>query len=120
MRDNIDIIESDKINYSPYSLMNMCDMFILSSLSESFGMVRVEALSLGLPVITTDVAYTKELIEDKYGIVVENSEKGIYEGIKQAITDENLVINLKEKVKNYSYENKNKEILDKITKVLEE
>jgi len=118
--DNIDIIESNKINYSPYSLMKQCDMFILSSFSESFGMVRVEALSLGLPVITTNVAYTKELIEDKYGIVVENSEKGIYEGIKQVITDNMLVKNLKEKVKNYSYENKNKEILDKITKLLEE
>lgn len=116
----IDIIESDKINYSPYSLMKRCDMFVLSSLSESFGMVRVEALTLGLPVITTNVAYSKELIQDKYGIIVENSEQGIHEGIKQVITDKSLVEKLRGQVKNYSYEEKNKEILDKITKLLEE
>lgn len=116
----IDIIESDKINYSPYSLMKQCDIFIMSSLSESFGMVRVEALSLGLPVLTTDVAYTRELIDDKYGLVVENSEQGIYEGIKKVVEDKTLVTNLKDQVKDYSYETKNIEILDKITKLLEE
>ncbi len=120
LTESIDIIESDKIGYNPYAFMKECDMFVLSSLSESFGMVRVEALTLGLPVITTDVAYTKELIQDKYGIVVENSEQGINEGIKQVITNSELVENLKEQVKGYSYENKNKEILDKITKLLEE
>lgn len=120
LTENIDIIESDKVAYSPYALMKQCDLFVLSSLSESFGMVRVEALTLGLPIVTTDVAYTKELIEDKYGIIVENSEQGIYNGIKQAITNSELVEKLKEQVKSYSYENKNKEILDKITKLLEE
>lgn len=117
---NIDIIESDKIANNPYAFMKECDMFVLSSLSESFGMVRVEALTLGLPVITTDVAYTKELIQDKFGIVVENSERGIYEGIKQAITNSEFVEKLKKQVKDYSYENKNKEILEKIQKMLEE
>lgn len=120
LTENIDIIESDRITYSPYALMKQCDMFVLSSLSESFGMVRVEALTLGLPIITTEVAYTQELIQDKLGIVVENSEQGIYDGIKQAITNSKLVEKLKEQVKNYSYENKNKEILDKIIKLLEE
>lgn len=120
LKDNIDIIESDKITYNPYALMKECDMFVLSSLSESFGMVRVEALTLGLPVITTDVAYTKELIQDKFGIIVENSEQGIYDGIKQAITNSEVVEKLKRQVKDYSYENKNKEILDKVTKLLEE
>lgn len=120
LKTNIDIIESNKINYSPYILMKQCNMFILSSLSESFGMVRVEALTLGLPVITTDVAYTKELIHNKYGIIVENSEYGIYDGIKRVTTDKKLVEKLREQVKEYSYENKNQEILDKITKLLEE
>lgn len=120
LTESIDIIETDKITYSPYALMKECDMFVLSSLSESFGMVRVEALTLGLPVITTDVAYTQELMQDKYGVVVENSDQGIYNGIKQVITNSEFVEKLKERVKHYSYENKNKEILGKITKLLEE
>lgn len=120
LQDTIDIIESNKINYSPYALMKLCDVFVLSSLSESFGMVRVEALSLGLPVITTDVAYTDELIQNKYGIIVENSALGIYEGIRKVVIDNGLLNQIKQNVNNYSYENKNKEILDKITKLLEE
>ena len=120
LQDNISIIETDRIKFSPYSLMKQCDIFVLSSLSESFGMVRVEALTLGLPVLTTDVAYTKELIEDKYGIVVENSHKGLYEGMKQVITQRNLLEKLKQQVKDYSYEKKNTEILDKINSLLEE
>ncbi len=116
----IDILESNKLEASPYAIMKQCDLFILSSHSESFGMVRVEALSLGLPVITTDVAYTQELIENKYGIVVENSEQGIFNGIKLMLQDETLVEKLKLQVHDYSYSNKNKLILDKIEKLLEE
>lgn len=120
LEDSIELIESSSINYSPYALMKECDLFILSSLSESFGMVRVEALTLGLPVITTNVAYTNDLIENKYGIVVENSEQGILDGIRQVVTNNKLAEELRKIVNGYSYDNNNKKILDKITKLLEE
>lgn len=120
IQEHIDIIDNKIFNYNPYAFMKQCDLYILSSTSESFGMVRVEALSLGLPVITTNVAYTNELIQDKYGIIVENSNYGIYKGLKEVITNSELVETLKQKVSNYSYESNNKDILKKIQKLLEE
>ncbi len=116
----IDIIDTNKIKINPYALMNICDLFVLSSRSESFGMVRVEALTLKLPVITTSVANAEELIQNKFGLVVESSKQGIYEGLKKVILDEDLVLKLKSNVKDYSYDNKNNEIIDQINKLLEE
>jgi glycosyltransferase involved in cell wall biosynthesis len=39
---------------NPYPLMKMSDLFVLSSNSESFGLVLVEALSLNCKIISTD------------------------------------------------------------------
>lgn len=118
LQENIEVINSNSIN--AYAFMKNCDAYIMSSRSESFGMVRVEALTLKLPVLTTNVANSKELIQDKYGIVLENSTQGLYNGLKQLITNKSLIDNLKINVKDYSYNKKNEEILDKINKLLEE
>lgn len=118
LQENIDVINSSSINV--YAFMKKCDAYIMPSRSESFGMVRVEALTLKLPVLTTNVANSKELVQDKYGIIFENSTQGLYGGLKQIITDKNLMNNLKINVKDYSYKEKNEEILDKINKLLEE
>ena len=120
LNEYIDIINNSKLSGNPYSFMKMCDMYVLASNSESFGMVRVEALTLKLPVITTDVANASDLLQDKYGIIVENSDDGIHQGLMQIITNEKLVSILKANVKNYSYEDKNIAILEDINKLLEE
>ena len=38
---------------------------------------------LNKPIVTTDVSDVKKDIDGKYGIVVENSERGVYEGMKK-------------------------------------
>lgn len=120
LNNYIDIINNNELKGNPYAFMKMCDAYILSSRSESFGIVRVEALTLKLPVITTDVASSNELLQNRYGIIVENSDEGVYYGLKQIITNKPLVLNLKENVKDYSYDEKNNEILDMINTLLEE
>ena len=120
LSEYIDIINSEKLKNNPYAFMKTCDLFLMSSRSESFGMVRVEALTLKLPVITTAVANTEELLQDRYGLVVENSTEGIYKGLKEIIQNEKIVLQLKENVKDYSYDMRNKEILANINKILEE
>ena len=47
-----------------------------------------EALVLGIPVISTDCSGPNELLhEGKYGLLVENSEEGLFQGIKILLDD---------------------------------
>lgn len=52
--------------------MNACDLFVLPSLNESFGVVNIEALACGKPVVATNVGGIPEIICTKdYGLLCE-------------------------------------------------
>lgn len=68
---------------NPYKYLSKCDLFVCSSYSEGLSTAATEALILGVPVCTTDVSGTKELLGDgEYGLITENSEEALYQGIK--------------------------------------
>lgn len=55
--------------------MNACDVFVLPSLSESFGVVQIEALACGKPVVSARNRGSEEvIISDDYGILVEPAD----------------------------------------------
>ncbi len=63
---------------NPYPYMKMSDVFLLSSFSEGFPTVFVEAMSLGVPVVTTVVGGSKELIDGgKNGFEYESDEEAL-------------------------------------------
>src|SRR5215211_475273 len=46
------------------SYLAMCDIFVTTSVSETFGMSTVEAMSMGLPIMAIHAAGTSDLVED--------------------------------------------------------
>ena len=73
--------------------MTQSDLFVCSSISEGYSTAVTEALILGLPVVTTDCSGMNELLQgEKYGIITENSEATLFEGIKQLLDHPEQVI----------------------------
>lgn len=68
---------------NPYPFIRSSDALIITSKSEGFPTVAVEAMALGKPVISTPVAGTDELINSNTGIVVDWSVEGVVKGIMQ-------------------------------------
>ncbi len=80
---------------NPYKYMNNCDLFVLPSGWEGFPTVTIEAKILEKPVLATDVSGIREQIEDgKQGLIVENSEEGIYQGLRKILDNPELLVDL--------------------------
>ena len=72
---------------NPYPYIKQADAFVSSSYVEGLSMVIGEALILRTPVIATRCSGQVEALQrGKYGLLVENSERGIYEGMKSFLT----------------------------------
>ena len=78
---------------NPYKFVKNCNLFVCASLAEGFSTAATEALILGTPVVTVEVSGMKEMLgeNNEYGIVTENDEDALYEGIKKILTTPDLL-----------------------------
>ena len=74
-------------------------MYVCSSYKEGLSTACTEALILGVPVISTNVSGSEELINNGCGIVCENNEEALYEAIKKVLINKKLLDEYKEKAK---------------------
>lgn len=70
---------------NPYGLMNKCDCVVFSSNYEGQGLVILEALVLNKPIIATDVTGVRSVLKLGSGLLVENSVKGLVDGMNTFI-----------------------------------
>jgi len=99
-RLNIKNVRFLGVRSNPYKYMKMADWFISSSIFEGFSLVSQEAALLDTPLILTDCSGVRELIGDsEYGIVIEPSVLGIYEGMKRVLDNPDLHTYYKDKIK---------------------
>lgn len=70
---------------NPLPLVKKCDGSILTSYYEGFGLVLVEADILGVPVASTDIVGPRTFMKRHKGLLVEDSEAGIEEGLRRLI-----------------------------------
>lgn len=86
---------------NPYQYVSHCDLYVCSSRREGFSTAVTEALVVGTAVVSTDCSGARELLgdNDEYGIVTENSEEGIYQGMKRILSDPALLAYYKKQSK---------------------
>ena len=84
---------------NPYKYVSKCDLFVCASHAEGFSTAATEALIVGTPVCTVEVSGMKEMLgeNNEWGIVTENSEEALYQGIKRLLSDPELLAYYKEK-----------------------
>ena len=86
---------------NPYKYVAKCDLYVCSSYREGFSTAVTESLIVGTPAISTLCSGAQELLgyNNEYGLVVENSEEGIYKGLKKLLSDKDLLNYYKSKAK---------------------
>ena len=70
------------LRINPFPALQRSDCFVFSSDYEGQGLVVLEALILGKPVISTDVVGPRSVLENGHGMLVENSVQGLVDGMR--------------------------------------
>lgn len=105
---------------NPYPYFKAADFFILSSRYEGFPTVLYEAIVLKKTIVATDVSGVPEMLnEGELGLIVENSEEGIYEGMKEVLTNPEISNSYQKKLENYNPPFNLENSVKKITEILD-
>ena len=73
---------------NPYPCVRAADLLVCASRYEGFSTFVTEGLILGKPIVTTACSGMPELLGDsEYGLIVDNSEEGLLDGLRRMLTD---------------------------------
>ena len=81
------------------SLYKFADLFVFPSLLEGFGLPPLEAVSLGCPVILSDIPILREIFGEAGFYFNPHSEEDLAKAILKVISEEEFKIGLLEKQK---------------------
>lgn len=91
---------------NPYKYLKNADLFLLPSRHEAAGLVIDEARSLNVPVLSTKTVAAEETLQlHNCGWICENSEEGIYKGLKRLLSCPQLLQEKKVKLQSQECNN---------------
>ncbi len=94
------------VKKNPIPYMKKSDILFLPSKHEGTPMVVTEGFIMGLVPVVTNYTSAKEQIKNEFdGLIFENSEEGLYEGLKALLKNTDKLIPMAENVKNGEYGN---------------
>jgi glycogen(starch) synthase len=103
--------------------LNACDLVVVPSRNEPFGLVLLEAWAAGKPVVAADVGGLSENVQHMVdGIKVNPDPRSVASGILSLLHNDGLMIGVaregREKVKSYSWDASVRTLLEVYTKAL--
>ncbi|MFC1949365.1 glycosyltransferase [Chloroflexota bacterium] len=124
IEESVTFLGSIKQERLPY-YYSAADTCVLSSYYESFGLVALESLACGTPVVSTDVGNLKDIIrqgETGY-VIADNEPRHLAEKIDLLLskpgTDKNSALSIRASVNRYGWQNIAREITAEFHKVLD-
>ena len=111
------VFAGNKMN--PYPYLKNADFFIMPSESEAWPLVIAEALILQKPIIATKVGDVETMIKDrKTGYLIDYKTGEIYEAMKEFLTNESLVSEIKKNLKDIENKFDNQKIFDEVEEII--
>lgn len=91
-----DVVKVTGFLTNPYPLIAQADLLVSSSYAEGYSNVVAEAIILGTPVVATASGGVTEILgNSRYGLITQNTENGLYEGLKCVLKDDASLSRLK-------------------------
>ena len=120
------IFFAGRLNFELYRAMyHVCDLFVLPSIfrSEAFGLVGIEAMSAGLPIITTELGGGSSYynIDGKTGFVIPPADvDALSNAIKKIINDKDLAASMSQNARERVLEFSLNKMYERYEKIYEE
>ena len=85
--NNLEFVKLLGFQVNPFPILKQADLYVSTSLSESYGLAVQEALILGVPVIAVKCPGIIESLDPQFGNLVDNSAEELADTIYQLLTN---------------------------------
>lgn len=118
--NGLDFVKLLGFQNNPYPLMKQADLFVSTSISESYGLAVQEALILGVPVLAVRCPGIVESFDTRFGLLVDDDTKELARTVSDLLTDSARLTEYRKEIKErYSLDSLFEERLCEIGSLLE-